>query len=180
MEGVLAVIWMFGGNFAPRNWVFCDGQLLAISQNSALFSLLGTTYGGDGRTTFGIPEMRGRVPMHAGNGPGLTPRQIGQRSGQESVTLNTTEIPSHGHPATTTTQIAVSSASGGEPNVNGQYLANHTGAFNEDPTAGATLAGPTSATTVGNTGGNLPHNNLQPYMVVNFVMCVSGIFPSRN
>lgn len=180
MDGVLAVIWMFGGNFAPRNWAFCDGQLLAISQYSALFSLLGTTYGGDGRTTFGLPEMRGRVPMHAGNGPGLTPRQIGQRSGQETVTLNTTQIPSHTHPATTTTQIAVSAAPGGESTVNGQHIANHTSAFNEDPTAGATLAGATSTTTVNNTGGNLSHNNLQPYMVVNFVICLAGIFPSRN
>ena len=180
MDGVLAVIWMFGSNFAPRNWALCDGQLLAISQNSALFSLLGTIYGGDGRTTFGLPEMRGRVPMHAGNGPGLTPRSLGQRSGQENVTLNTTQMPTHTHPATTTTQVSVSSSAGSEPNVNGQYLANHAGAYNEDPTAAAMLAGPSSTTTVANTGGNLSHNNLQPFMVVNFVICISGIFPSRN
>jgi microcystin-dependent protein len=180
MDGVLAVIWMFGGNFAPRNWAFCDGQLLAISQYSALFSLLGTTYGGDGRTTFGLPEMRGRVPMHAGNGPGLSSRPLGQRSGVETVTLNSTQIPSHSHPATTTTQIAASSTAGSEPNVNGQYIANHAGAFNEDPTAGVTMAGATSTTTVNNAGGSLSHNNLQPYMVVNFVICLAGIFPSRN
>ena len=99
MDGVLAVIWMFGGNFAPRGWAFCDGTLLPISQNSALFSLLGTTYGGDGRTTFGLPEMRGRVPMHAGNGPGLSPRQIGQRSGQEAVNLTGAQLGAHTHPA---------------------------------------------------------------------------------
>ncbi|MBL4663257.1 MAG: phage tail protein [Flavobacteriaceae bacterium] len=184
MEGVLAVIWMFGGNFAPRNWAFCNGQLLAISQNSALFSLLGTTYGGDGRTTFGLPEMRGRVPMHSGSGPGLTPRTIGQRSGQEQVTLNQTQIPSHTHPATTTTQtqVAVAAGNGGEGIANGQFLANHPGAYSEDSTTGAMLAGTTSAstTTVLNAGGSLAHNNLQPFMVVNFVICLSGIYPSRN
>ena len=172
MDGVLAVIWMFGGNFAPRGWALCDGQLLAISSNQALFSLLGTTFGGDGRTTFGLPEMRGRVPMHAGNGPGLTPRQLGQRSGQETVTLNTTQTPSHTHG----TSVAVSTAAGEESAVAGNVIANHTNAFNEDATAGQTLGGVTSS----NVGGGQSHNNLQPFMVVNFVICINGLFPSRN
>ena len=172
MDGVIGVIWMFGGNFAPRNWAFCDGQLLPISQNTALFSILGTTYGGDGRTTFGLPEMRGRVPMHAGNGPGLTPRNLGQRSGTETVTLTTQMIPSHGHP----TSIAVSTATGEEGTVSGNIIANHANAVNEDATAGQFLGGVTSA----NTGGGQSHTNVQPFMVVNFVICLFGIFPSRN
>ena len=90
-------IIMFGGNFAPRGWALCDGQLLPISQNSALFSILGTTYGGDGRTSFGLPELRGRVAMHPGNGPGLSSRRLGERSGVETVTLGATQVPAHGH-----------------------------------------------------------------------------------
>ncbi|NNM23387.1 MAG: phage tail protein [Flavobacteriaceae bacterium] len=172
MDGVLAVIWMFGGNFAPRNWAFCDGQLLPISSYSALFSLLGTTYGGDGRTTFALPELRGRVAMHAGSGPGLTPRPLGQRSGQETVTLTTQQIPNHSHP----TAVAVSTAAGEESNSSGQIIANHAGAFNEDPTSGQTLGGVTSAAA----GGSQSHNNIQPYTVVNFVICLNGLFPSRN
>lgn len=180
MEGFIGQIMMFGGNFAIRSWALCDGQLLPISQNTALFSILGTTYGGDGRTTFGLPDMRGRSPMHFGNGPGLTPRSLGQRFGQENVVLNNTQIPSHTHSAATTTQIAVSAAAGGESTVNGQHIANHTSAFNEDPTDGAFLAGATSSTTVANTGGNLSHNNMQPNMVVTFLICLQGVFPSRN
>lgn len=180
MEGFIGQIMMFGGNFAIRSWALCNGQLLAISQNTALFSILGTTYGGDGRTTFGLPDMRGRSPMGEGNGPGLTDRRLGQKFGVEDVVLNTTQIPSHAHPATTTTQIAVSAAAGGESTVNGQHIANHTSAFNEDPTAGATLAGATSSTTVGNAGGNLSHNNMQPNQVVTFLICIQGVFPSRS
>jgi len=96
-EPFIGEISMFGGNFAPRNWAFCDGQLLAISQNTALFSLLGTIYGGDGRTTFALPDLRGRVPIHSGNGPGLSNYRVGQKGGTETVTLNVTQIPSHNH-----------------------------------------------------------------------------------
>ncbi len=180
MEGFIGQIMMFGGNFAIRSWALCNGQLLPIAQNSALFSILGTTYGGDGRTTFGLPDMRGRSPMHWGSGPGLTPRSIGQKLGGETVTLTTAQIPSHTHPATTTTQVAVSSATGSEANVNGQFLANHPGAFNEDPTASAMLGGPSSTTTVGNAGGSQSHNNMQPNQVVTFLICLFGVFPSRN
>ena len=172
MDGVIGVIWMFGGNFAPRNWAFCDGTLLSISQNTALFSILGTTYGGDGRTTFGLPAMRGRVPMHAGNGPGLTPRPLGQKSGQETVTLNTTQVPPHNHAP----KVDVSTSTGEETAVSGNVIANHTNAFNEDATAAQTLGGVTSS----NVGGGQSHTNLQPFMVVNFVICLFGIFPSRN
>jgi len=172
MEGYLAQILMFGGNFAPRNWVFCDGQLLAISQNTALFSLLGTTYGGDGRTTFGIPEMRGRVPMHKGSGPGLTPRSLGQSGGVENVTLTANQMPNHSHP----TAVEVNNQDGEEANVAGQFISNHPGAFNENGITGQTLGGVSSASA----GGSQSHTNVQPFKCVNFVICVSGIFPSRN
>ena len=172
MDGYLAQILMFAGNFAPRNWVFCDGQLLAIAQNTALFSLLGTTYGGDGRTTFGIPEMRGRVPMHKGNGPGLTPRTLGQTGGVENVTLTVNQMPTHSHP----TSVQVNNEDGEEANVSGQFISNHAGAFNESSITGQTLGG----VTAGNAGGNQSHTNVQPFKCVNFVICVSGIFPSRN
>jgi microcystin-dependent protein len=172
MEGVLAVIWMFGGNFAPRNWALCQGQLLSIAQNQALFSLLGTTYGGDGRTSFGLPDLQGRVPMGAGNGPGLSDRRIGQKGGVEEVVLNTTQMPSHSH----ATAVNVSNAPGEESTVSGQVIANHAGAFNEDPVAGQTLGGVTSAAA----GGNQAHTNVQPYTVVNYVICMNGLFPSRS
>ncbi|MBT8262231.1 MAG: tail fiber protein [Bacteroidia bacterium] len=172
MDGVIGVIWMFGGNFAPRNWAFCDGQLLPISQFTALFSILGTTYGGDGRTTFGLPELRGRVPMHAGNGPGLTPRSLGQRSGVETVTLTTAQIPGHIHP----TQVQVNSNDGEEDTVSGKIISNHAGAFNEDAVPGQLLGGVNG----GSAGGGQSHNNLQPFTTVNFVICLQGIFPSRS
>ena len=172
MEGVLAVIWMFGGNFAPRNWALCDGQLLAIAQNSALFSLLGTIYGGDGRTTFGLPGLRGRVPMHAGNGPGLSDRRLGERGGVENVTLNTNQIPAHIHP----TQVQVNNTDGEEDTVSGKIISNHAGAFNEDVVPGQLLGGVNG----GSAGGGPSPTNIQPFTTVNFVICVSGLFPSRN
>ena len=107
-EPFVGEIRMFAGNFAPRGWAFCDGQLLAVSQNDALFSLLGTIYGGDGRTTFGLPDMRGRIPIHAGHGPGLSERRLGAKGGAEQVTLTVNQMPSHGHPARADTAIGTS------------------------------------------------------------------------
>lgn len=171
MDDFIGIIRMFGGNFAIRNYAKCDGQLLSIAQNTALFSILGTTYGGDGRTTFGLPDFRGRVPMNWGSGPGLSSYQIGQRGGVQDVTLNVTQIPQHNHPV----QLQVNSGAGDESANNGQYLASHAGAFSEEGN-GATLAGLSS----GNSGGNLPHTNMQPYLAVTFIICLFGIFPSRN
>ena len=180
MDPFLAQIVMFGGNFAPRGWANCDGQLLAISQYSALFSLLGTTYGGDGRTSFGLPELRGRVAMHTGNGPGLTPRQQGQKSGQESVIATVNTMANHTHSATSTAQVAVAAVAGGEGVVSGQHIANHAGAFSEDATAGATLGGVTAATTVNAAGGQQQQNNLPPFQVVRYIIALQGVYPSRN
>ncbi len=171
MEPFIAQIIMFGGNFAPRGWAFCDGQLLAISQNTALFSLLGTTYGGDGRTTFGLPDLRGRVSMHPGNGPGLSSRRLGEKGGAETVTLNTTQIPSHNH----NISVGVNTSPGDEGTPTG-VIANHAGGFCEEATSGQFLGGASSA----DTGGNTPHNNIQPYQCVNYIIALQGIFPSRN
>ena len=171
---------MFGGNFAPRNWALCDGQLLAISQNQALFSILGTTYGGDGRTTFGLPRMRGRVAMHAGSGPGLTPRSLGQTGGVEQVTLNSTQIPSHTHVLTGGgVSVNVNTGLGSESTPTG-IIASNAGAFTEDPGT-AQLGGVNYTQPVAqNTGGNLSHTNIQPFLCVNYIIALFGTFPSRN
>tara|TARA_R110000744_G_scaffold2004_4_gene7846 strand:- start:1651 stop:2175 length:525 start_codon:yes stop_codon:yes gene_type:complete len=174
MEPTLAEIIMFAGNFAPRGWAFCDGQLLAISQNQALFSLLGTIYGGDGRTTFALPDLRGRVAVHPGNGPGLSPKRLGEKGGQERVTLSTLEMPAHNH--SPTTSVAVSTGVGDEGTPTG-VLAAHSGAFTEDGN-GAQLGG--VSTTVNNTGGGQSHNNIQPFTCVNYIIALQGIFPSRS
>jgi len=168
-EPFIGMIVMFAGNFAPRNWAFCNGQLLSISQNTALFSILGTTYGGNGQTTFGLPDLRGRVPMHPGQGPGLSPRSLGETSGVETVTLLQTEIPAHSHLVGCSSDDATS----GDPSLN------FPAAFPQkiySNAAGKTMNG----TMIGNTGGSQPHNNIQPYQCVNFIIALFGIFPSRN
>ncbi len=172
MEGFIGQIMMFGGNFAPRSWAFCEGQLLAISQNSALFSILGTTYGGDGRTTFALPDLRGRVAIHAGNGPGLSNRPLGARSGSEYEILNVTQLPSHTH----TAQLSGSTAAADASDPTGKYLAR----ANEDIYSGS---GPTTTmggVTVGNTGGNQSFSNIQPSLAVNYIIALFGTYPSRS
>lgn len=166
-EPFLGEIRMFGGNFAPRGWAFCDGQLLPIAQNTALFSLLGTTYGGDGQSTFGLPDLRGRFPMHEGQGPGLTPRSLGAVAGAEAVTLIASQMPAHNHTV---------GASTGEANdvipTNG-YLA----AGNQYSASANTSLNPAA---LGVAGGSQPHDNMPPYLVVNFIIALEGIYPSRN
>lgn len=167
-------IIMFGGSFAPRGWALCDGQLLAISQNTALFSILGTTYGGDGRTTFGLPDLRGRVPMHPGNGPGLTPRQLGQEGGSETNTLDITQLPNHAHAFP---QIARSNVAGDTGDPTNAGLAN-TGARDRDYTS--TTGGTANTGQTLPAGGSQPVNNLQPFNTVNFIIALQGLFPSRS
>lgn len=175
---------MFGGNFAPRGWAFCNGQLLPISQNSALFSILGTTYGGDGRTTFALPELRGRFAMHAGTGPGLTPRSLGHKSGTETNTLNITQLPNHTHPINMNVSGMIGSNT--EPATTNEASGNTLGAgadiYNElPPEAGEDLgAFSLNPPTIGNAGGNQPINNMPPYLVVNYIIALQGIFPSRS
>ena len=179
MNPFIGEIKMFGGNFAPRSWAFCDGQLLAISSNSALYSILGTTYGGDGRTTFALPDLRGRAAMHAGNAPGLTPRILGERFGTETNTLNVSQLPSHNHSAEGTLYAA--QAPGNERVPGGFNLAGNT--TNEQfssAAANVAMAANNVAVTVGNTGNNMGVNNIQPSLVVNYIIALYGTYPSRS
>ena len=182
-EPFLGEIRMFGGNFAPRGWAFCDGQLLPISSNSALFSLLGTTYGGDGRTTFQLPDLRGRVPMHAGNGPGLSTRPLGSKAGAETTTLNVPQLPSHTHttPASSTGLNAVASpADTSNPTGNTLAMANIYKAEAPSVSLNAGSVDDVAANTTGETGASSAHNNMQPYLTVYFIIALQGTFPSRN
>jgi len=163
-------IRMFAGNFAPSNWALCDGQLLAISQNNALFSLFGTIYGGDGRTTFGLPDMRGRIPIHAGNGPGRLPRRLGERGGSENVTLTTNQLPSHTHRQYAAIQQA------GRADPSDALPAPFDDLTNENSLGLFAMA----TDTIGATGGNQAHSNIQPFTCVNFIVSLFGVFPSRN
>ncbi|MFY0628726.1 MAG: phage tail protein [Flavobacteriaceae bacterium] len=197
MDPTIGTIMLFAGNFAPRSWGFCDGALLAISSNTALFSILGTTYGGDGRTTFALPDLRGRTPIGARRGPGLSNRPLGQRSGQEDVMLNSLTLPSHTH-----------FAAGGTPEV--RYLSNEGGVRSapvagdvpsEGTTAPAIGTGdpvnaygpltsgnaivsqtlnPATGVALGNTGASHDHNNMQPYNAVNYIIAMFGLYPSRS
>lgn len=174
MEGTIAEIRMFAGNFSPRGWIFCNGSLQSIAQNTALFALVGTTYGGDGQTTFGVPDLRGRIPVGTGNGPGLPSVQLGELSGANSKTLITSNLPAHNHPLNAVTQAGSSAIP------TGNLLAN-TGALDKEyaPAAGNTAIA-LGATAIGSTGSAQPVNNMQPYLGMNYIMCVEGIFPSRN
>jgi len=171
-EPFLAEIKLVGFNFAPRGWAFCDGQLLPISQNQSLFSLLGTTYGGDGRTTFALPDLRGRTPLHVGasTAPGAVTHSQGQKGGEESHVLATSEMPGHDHSVAANTAPATSD----EPQGN---LPARPGF---DAYGGSTALGAFEAETVTDTGGGQGHDNMQPWLAVNFCIALQGIFPSRN
>lgn len=167
----VAEIRIYPFNFAPRGWAFCDGQLLPISQNTALFSLLGTTYGGDGRTSFALPDLQGRTPMAPGQGPGLSLYDLGQQGGEETVTLIETEIPAHSHVVSGTTDTAVTNVP------DNAYLARPLG-------RGANLyspstSGPVSMQPTSISGSHQAHNNMQPYLTLSFCIALQGIFPPR-
>ncbi len=170
-EPFVGEIRMFAGNFAPRGWAFCDGQLLAVSQNDALFSLLGTIYGGDGRTTFGLPDLRGRIPLHAGTGPGLSARRLGSKSGAENETLTTNQLASHTHDWNAGTAAATGGAPAGKITAT---TANITLYREVDQTVNL------DANTIGNTGGSGSHTNLMPTLCIHFIIALVGIYPSRN
>jgi microcystin-dependent protein len=176
MEGTLAQILFFGGNFAPRNWAFCNGQLLAIQSNTALFSLLGTTYGGNGTTTFALPDFRGRVPVGTGQGPGLPIVDLGERAGTESVVLTIQQMPAHTHTATPPT-IAVAHTNDESVSPAGNVFAtSDTNAYAS--TSNATAAG--TSVSLAPSGGSQPISIINPYLTVNYVICMAGVFPSRN
>lgn len=168
----LGEIQIVGYNFAPRNWADCNGQLLPIAQNTALFSLFGTTFGGDGRTTMGLPDLQGRAAMGQGRGPGLTPRTMGEKSGEPTVTLTSGQLGQHNHAVTAdnaVTNVGRSPTNAFPANVGGR---------------GRNLYGTASPGTplkaLANTGGNGAHENMQPYQVLRFVVCLSGVYPTRS
>lgn len=171
-EPFVGEIRIFPFNFAVRGWAMCDGQILPISQNTALFSILGTTYGGDGRTTFALPDFQGRAPIHAGNGPGLTERDLGESAGQAAVALQLSEIPSHRHTEKAESTAASQSAPSGDRSL---ASANAAGVRTKVYGAAADLA-PMGGTV----GGSQPHNNRQPYLGLNFQIALQGIFPPRE
>ena len=167
----LGSISMVAFNFEPVGWAFCSGQLLPISEYEALFQLIGTTYGGDGQNTFALPDLRGRIPIHMGTGPGLPSYTLGQSGGAESITLTLNQMPIHNH------SLAVNSSGGTSDNPTGNYMASNSEGFKHySNSAGSTGNG----ASIVNAGGNQPHNNMPPYLCVNFIIALFGIFPSRN
>jgi microcystin-dependent protein len=181
MEPLLGQITLFAGNFAPRGWAYCDGQLLPISQYTALFSILGTTYGGDGRTTFALPDLRGRAPIGPRQGPGLSDYRLGQRGGAENVTLNTTQIPNHTH------NLNASPNAGTSATPTGNFIAKHQVTIErgntvdgESFTPDASGIGPMNPAAISATGGSLSHENRPPYLAINYIIATVGVFPSRN
>jgi microcystin-dependent protein len=159
---------MFGGNFAPRGYALCDGQLMPISSNTALFSLLGTNYGGNGTTTFGLPDFRGRVPVSSGQGPGLSAYQVGEETGTETVQLTSGQMPTHNHLINVNSQQTSDVANGNYPAAGGAYA------------TALTSPGQLAAQAVATAGSSQAHPNLQPLLTVTFIIALQGIFPSRN
>jgi microcystin-dependent protein len=180
MEGTIGEIRMFAANFAPRNWALCQGQLLAIASNNALFAILGTTYGGDGRTTFALPDLRGRAPIGSGQGPGLSNYRLGQKGGQQDTTLTVLNLPSHTHTATGSVHPGAFNGRGIFVDTPaGNYPASGTETIYGKP-PNANLGESQASITIGITGGSQYFNIQQPLLGMNYIICLFGIFPSRN
>src|SRR4051795_1824134 len=171
MDPFVAEIRIFPFNFAPKGWAFCDGQILPLSQNTALFSLLGTTYGGDGKSNFALPNMQGNVPMHPGQGPGLSLHNLGETGGSDTVSLLESEIPSHSH------TVSASLADGNAQSPDGQKLATGIGIGDYAAPGSITQLSPNALAPA---GGSQPHNNLQPYLTLNFNIALQGVYPPRS
>ena len=173
-EPFIAEIRIFAGNFAPRSWAFCNGQLLPVSQNTALFSLIGTTYGGDGRSTTALPNLKGRVAMHPGRGPGLTSRRLGQRGGSEMISLTEAQMPNHTH----TLRAEDGRASRGAPGGNALAQPRSRGLLYQTNTSSNLQT--MNDVALPSTGGSQPHNNMQPFIAMNFIIALQGLYPSRG
>lgn len=179
MEGTIGEIRLFAGNFAPRSWAFCDGQLLAISSNTALFSIIGTIYGGDGRSTMALPDLRGRAAVGEGTGPGLSPYPLGNHGGSETTQLSVLNLPAHNHVATLHAEFALGSSKSPANNM----LAGNTAsdeAIYAPYNAADNVAMGSESITVSNTGGNQPFNNVQPFLALHYIICLQGVYPSRS
>lgn len=178
MECYMATIIGFAGSFAPRYWAFCNGQPLSIAQNQALFSILGTTYGGDGITTFNLPDLRGRGAVSAGQGPGLQNYTLGLKAGVESATLALGQIPAHVHKGDIQLQLAANSNDGIDYSPGGAFPSQYTGAYSA--TADSTMAPVAYTDTIGYAGGGLPIDTRSPFLVITYIIALSGIYPSKN
>jgi microcystin-dependent protein len=171
---------LFAGTFAPRGWAFCDGRLLSIAEYDALFSLLGTTYGGDGQTTFGLPDLRGAVPISPGQGPGRSPYVLGQVGGSESVTLTVNQMPAHNHQAQTSATIKASDTTADATSPNGAVLARGTIYLTAQSSSTMNPAAVTTNVTIASAGSSQPTPTMMPFLAVNYCICLEGLFPSRN
>lgn len=174
MEPFIGQVVLFAGNFAPRSWAFCDGQLLAISSNTALFSILGTMYGGDGRTSFALPDLRGRTPRGPRSGPGLQPVNVGERGGREDVTLTVSNLPSHNH------ALLAEDAPGAAANPVGRMLGRTGSAGPIYVPNGSAADNPMDSRSIGNSGGSQSFDNLNPFLGLNYIIALQGTFPSRS
>lgn len=183
MEGYISEIRIFAGNFEPLSWAFCQGQLMSIAENTALFALIGTTYGGDGQTTFALPDFRSRVPIHTGQGPGLSAYVLGQTGGSETNTLTANNVNGHTHVVTGNAGIVSATGDGQAASPVNNFPANNGDAIYGSATDNSSLA-PASLSGISvapqTPSGNNPINNIQPYLALNFIICLEGIFPSQN
>src|SRR5262245_12581551 len=173
MDAFIGMIVMFGGNFAPRGWAFCNGQLLSIAQNTALFSILGTTYGGNGQTTFALPNLQGRVAIHPGQSPGTSNYTLGETAGTENVTLTTSQMPMHNH-------IVAASQSASTTNPQGSVPSNDSRGTPVTIYAAQSDGTQMNPQMIGVAGGSQPFSVVQPFQCVNYIICLEGIYPSRN
>lgn len=171
---------LFAGNFAPRGWAFCNGQSLSIAENDALFALLGTIYGGDGQNTFNVPDLRGRVPLNQGQGPGLSSYTIGQAAGVETVTLQTSQMPAHSHSLNATTATGSVTTPGPTVMLATPVEAGVNTSLYVVPGSSAMVQAPMAPQSIGPAGGNTPHENMMPFQSINYIIALEGIFPTRN
>ena len=179
MEPFIGEIILFGGNFAPKGWSFCNGQLLSIEVNAALYSILGTNYGGDGITTFGLPDLRGRVPIHPGTGVGLTKRALGEKGGSETISLSLNNVPEHNHVVSATVGMSIVYESAG-PQRDTVYFVTPQNGQENDTVATALPNTPAGVLYSGMAGRNIPHDNMQPFQCINYIIALQGIYPART
>lgn len=179
MEGTMAVVTTWAADFAPKNWAYCYGQLLSIAQNTALFSLLGTTYGGDGRVTFGLPDLRGRLPLGTGQLAGGENYQLGEMSGKPTTTLTIANLPPHNHNGNASVALQANATDGATGEPGGNYPGMLTNGYSS-VAPDIAMKAPSISATIGVAGASMPFSNESPYLALNYIICMYGIFPSRN